>query len=357
MRVLHLISSAGLYGAEKMMVTLCQALPVHGIEPTLEVFHNRHLPNTDVAEHARAHDVAVHMLSCRGRFDPAAVVRLRRDLRELRIDVVHAHGYKSNLYGFLASARSAVHFVSTCHRFDQGLRDTLDRPILRRADRVTAVSREAAQSLMSVYGLPAAQVVTIPNGVVVPEALPAPAFPPAPGTVVVGMAARLAPEKAPQDLMRAAALVHAECPQVRFLIAGDGPLMPELVQLRAQLGLTEVVALPGFAADMAAVYASLDVVVQPSYREGMPMTLLEAMAAGLPVVATRVGAAPDFVVDSRTGMLVAAGDVAGIAERIERLVTDPGLRRQIGGAARAEVVAKYSADEMARQYAQVYRSL
>jgi glycosyltransferase involved in cell wall biosynthesis len=356
MRVLHLISSAGLYGAEKMVVTLCRHLPEQGVEPVLEVFDNSHLPNLEVAEYAEAQGVPVELLPCRGRFDPAAVRRLRRTISQGGFDVVHAHGFKSNLYAFLATRNGRTRFVSTCHRFDQTVRDRLDGPILRRADLVTAVSQEAARSLVSVYRIPAQQVVAIPNGVVIPTE-PAAALFPRDDHIVVGMAARMAPEKAPQDLLRAAAMVVEGHPTARFIVAGDGPLLPELQQLRDRLRLTEDVELPGFVADMPGLYASLDILALPSYREGMPMTLLEAMAAGVAVVATSVGAAPDFITDGVTGLLVRPGDVTAIADRIGRLVSDAELRRRIAAAGRDDVRAHHTAGAMAARYTEAYRSL
>ncbi|MFN8125643.1 MAG: glycosyltransferase family 4 protein [Candidatus Nanopelagicales bacterium] len=347
MRVLHLISSAGLYGAEKMVTGLCAGLPPQGVEPVLGVFRNSHLPNTEVADYARARGVSVELVECRGRFDVGAVRYLRGRLADF--DVVHSHGFKSNLYAFAASRGGRAAFVSTCHRFDQTLRDTLDRPILKRADLVTAVSAEAADSLRRVYRLD--RVRTIPNGVPIPPARQRREHP----HPLVAMAARLAPEKAPADFVRAAADVHRRHPEARFTIAGDGPERDAVEQLVAESDVP--VEMRGFIEDMPGLYGEIDVLVQPSYREGMPMTLLEAMAAEVAVVATRVGAAPDFIEDGVTGLLVPPADVAGLAGAIERLVTDPGMRRRMAAAGRTEVATRYSESAMAAHYAEAYRAV
>lgn len=351
MRVLHLISSAGLYGAEKMVTGLCAGLPAQGVEPTLGVFLNSHLPNTEVAEYARKRGVEVELVPCRGRFDVRAVRDLRRRLAGY--DIVHSHGFKSNLYAFASSRGDGTAFVSTCHRFDQTMRDALDRPILKRADMVTAVSQEAADSLREVYGVAPDRIRTIANGVPVP---PEPRRPDH-DRLTVAMAARLAPEKAPQDFVRAAALVLSDHPDVHFEIAGAGPEGDAVGQLIIDLGLSEQVRMRGFVADMNKLYESIDVLVQPSYREGMPMTLLEAMAVGLPVVATRVGAAPDFIHDGQTGLLVPPADIPRLAAAITHLIDNAAERVAMGTAARVDVATHHSEEAMAAQYAEGYRSI
>ncbi len=342
MRVLHLISSSGVYGAEKMVVGLCEALPRYGVHPTLEVFDNAHSRNVEVADYALTFGVPVKLLPCGGRFDSAAVRRLRRDIRDLNIDLVHTHGYKANLYGFFAT-RGGVPMVATNHRFDTGPQNRFDKPVLRRAAAVFAVSDEARDSLREQYGI--ADATTIPNGVD-----PA-AFEGATPTIdlphpLVGMVARLAPEKAPEDYLALAAAL----PQAHFALVGDGPLREELQQ-RA----TPNVHFLGFRDDMAGVYASLDVLVQPSYREGMPMTILEAMSAGVAVVASRVGAAEDVIEDGRTGLLYQPGDVPALADAVRSLIDDDRTRTGIGKAAQAAVRADFTVDEMARRYAENYR--
>ena len=340
MRVLHLISSSGVYGAEKMVVGLCEALPRFGVHPTLEVFDNAHSRNVEVADYALTNGVPVKLLACGGRLDTAAVRRLRRDIRDLNIDLLHTHGYKANLYGFFAT-RGGVPMVATNHRFDTGPQNRFDKPVLQRADAVFAVSDEARDSLRSAYGI--ADAMTIPNGV------DPTAFEGAAPTIdlphpLVGMVARLAPEKAPGDFLALAAAV----PQANFALVGEGPLRDELEQ---QAGTN--VHFLGFRDDMAGVYASLDVLVQPSYREGMPMTILEAMAAGTPVVASRVGAAEDVIEDGRTGMLYDAGDVPALIAAVRLALSDEG--RDAGKAAKDAVAAQFTVDEMARRYAEQYR--
>mgnify|MGYP003599772533 CR=1 FL=1 len=338
MRVLHLISSSGVYGAEKMVVGLCEALPQHGVQASLEVFDNQHARNVDVADYARQYAVGVRLLPCKGRFDPQAVKRLRADIKDYGADLLHVHGFKANLYGYLAS-RLLVPIVATNHRFDSGPQNRFDRPTLKRMNAVYAVSNEARDSLRAVYGI--TNAMTIPNGVDPRDftsTTPALDLP----HPIVGMVARLAPEKAPQDFLRTA----AQIPEATFVVVGDGPLRADLEALAPSN-----VRFLGFRDDMPGVYASLDVLVQPSLREGMPMTILEAMASGVPVVATRVGAAADVIDNGRTGMLIPPSDVPSMMAAVRSLLRgDHG----IGAAARQEVQKSFTVDVMARRYAEQY---
>lgn len=317
---------------------LCEALPQYGVQPTLEVFDNRHARNVEVADYATRHGVPVRLLPCGGRFDPVAVRRLRHDIAHSGADLVHTHGYKANLYGYLAT-RWGVPIVATNHRFDTGPQNRFDKPVLRRFDAVYAVSDEARDSLRGVYGI--RDAMTIPNGVDPRDFTARPSVDlPRP---LVGMVARLAPEKAPQDFLAVAAAL----PEATFALIGDGPLRSEL-----EAGAGPNVHFLGFRDDMPGVYASLDVLVQPSYREGMPMTLLEAMASGVPVVATRVGAAADVIDNGRTGMLVPAGDVPALTAAVQSLLRDD---HGLGQAARHEVEQRFTVEVMARRYAEQYR--
>lgn len=334
-----------MYGAEKMVVGLCTSLARLEVRTTLEVFDNVHSRNLDVARFAEQAGVEVRLLRCGGRFDPGAVRRLRADIAAVGADVVHTHGYKANLYGYLATRRPRVPVVATNHRFDRGRHNTFDKPVLRRFDAVYAVSDEARDSLRSVYGI--ADASTIPNGVDPAEfagAAPALDLP----HPLVGMVARLAPEKAPMDFLGIAAAV----PDATFVLVGDGPMREEIASAAGPN-----VVLAGFCDDMPGVYASLDVLVQPSYREGMPMTILEAMAAGVPVVATRVGAAEDVIEQGVTGLLVRPGDVAGLSEAVRGLLDDPVRREAISRAAGEAVNRRFTVEVMAGRYAEKYRAV
>ena len=155
--------------------------------------------------------------------------------------------------------------------------------------------------------------------------------------------------------MRAAERVLQAVPGASFVFVGDGPCRHSWERLASELGIRERVAFTGARSDMPEVYASFDLMVLPSQVEAMPMCLLEAMAAGKPVVASAVGSVPKVVSPEETGLLVAPGESEQLAQSILRVLSDYEFARSLGSAAREVVVKRYSAQVMARQYHDLYQ--
>ena len=160
-------------------------------------------------------------------------------------------------------------------------------------------------------------------------------------TPLIGFVGRLSPEKGPEVFVRACLLLQGRGVDAQAVMLGEGPMQAEVLRLREQLGLQPRLHLAGLREDMPAVYNELDVVVSSSHSEAMPLALMEAMASGLPVVATRVGGVPELVEHGQTGWLVAPGDFSDIAGRCATLVADPALRRRMGERGRQRVVERF----------------
>src|SRR5438270_682481 len=215
-KVLQLISSGGYYGAENMLLNLCASQQKAGCENSLMLFYNVHAPNVEFYERARRCGLSVRMVHCQGRADWRAVRQIEECIQEDGIELLHTHGYKADLYGYVAARRSGKPIVATCHNWVGG-------------------------------------------------------------TAALGIYNHLARQ-------------HS---------------------------------------DMPAIYAAMDIFVLPSLNEGLPMTILEAMAASKPVIATRVGAIPSVIKDGETGLLVNPEDVNGLRNALARLLTDSDLCRRI----------------------------
>ena len=360
MRVVHLISSAGWYGAENVLVNLAAASRALGCDAVAGVLCDARNPHTEVAERAEARGVPARIFHCSGRLDLHTIGELRGWLMQTGVDVLHTHGYKANFYAAGALWGRSTGWVTTCHTgTDQPestpfLRayDALNRFLMRRANRVVAVSPAIAAGLLA-QGFDAAQIATIGNGVNAerfqlahtPEGVP-----------VVGIVGRLIREKGPYVMLEAAARIIAEFPKTLFVFVGDGPEWAELERAAAEAGLAGSIHFAGERSDMPEVYASFDVFAQPSFSEGMPMTVLEAMAAGLPIVATSVGAVPSLLEPAGCGLLCPPGDAAALAGAVLGILRDDALAARLGAAARQHLLAHYSAEAMARQYlADVYK--
>jgi glycosyltransferase involved in cell wall biosynthesis len=365
MRVLELISSGGFYGAESVLLTLSRALRDLGCQVVVGVFENEHIPNLEVAERARQAGLPVEIFPCRGRFDRNAV-RALRDFARLRgVDVVHTHGYKADIYGYAAFRRSGIPLTGTCHNWTNQSRSLrvyahLDRFALCRFSRVIAVSETVERKLLA-SGMKQERLVTIENGVDLSRFRPKPSSFAAEigkgSRKLIGMIGRLVVQKGPDILLRAAQGVFERFPDAVIVFIGDGPMQPELERLAKELGIADRVIFTGSRSDVPDIYQALDLVVLPSLNEGLPMSLLEALAAERPTIATRVGGVPRIIRDNETGLLVEVGDVTGLRGAIERLLADPSLAARLAHAGRMLVEEQFSAQAMARKYLNVFEEL
>lgn len=288
--------------------------------------------------------------------------RLAQYLRKRRIEIAHAFDLYSNLMLIPAARLEGTPVVLGSHR-QIGV---CFRPSQLRAqafgfrlcDRVVCNSRAAAESLLN-YGLPRRKIEVIPNGLPAGVFAPTtPALPKSPEKLRVGMVARMNnPVKNYPGFLRAAARLAPKFPQLEFVLVGDGPLRPELEQLAKSLGLEGRALFLGDRRDIPAVLASLDISVLNSFSESLSNTILESMAAGLPVVATHVGGNADLVSEGETGFLVPPNDEIALAAAIERLLTQPELRSGFGRRAREVAAGDYLVDRVVDQYCELYLRL
>ncbi len=362
MTILFLISSEGYYGVENMLVALAMQLSRQGCRCVVGVFCNSHSPHTEVAEQAERQGLTVEIIACNGRWDWSAVTQIRSLLAKHDVHVLHAHGYKADLYALAAASRNRVPLLATSHNWPSKLLSMrayaiLDRLALRAFDKVIVVS-DAVADILRRSGMAAKKVAMIPNGVdldrfrsAVPKLRNEIGLAHNP---VVGFVGRLVPDKGGALLVRAAQHVLTIHPNTTFVLVGEGPAHQEWKALAAELGIDKQVIFVGARDDMPEVYASFDMVVLPSLIEALPMCLLEAMAAGKPVIATRVGAVPGLVVDAQTGLLLEPGDVSALAQAILRLLENPDMACQLGENGRAHVARHFSAEVMAKSYIEMY---
>jgi glycosyltransferase involved in cell wall biosynthesis len=365
MKVLQLISSGGYYGAESMLLSLVGNSQPRVLENLLVVFHNCHLPNIDLYNRAVAKGVPARVLRCQGRIDWKVLRRLRLLIRAHDIEIIHVHGYKAGLYGYLAARGEGKALVATCHNWPVGgmklaMYHFLDRLVLKHVDAIGAVSEVIAEKLAS-FGVPRERVRVIPNGI---DVRAFGAVPPAGAAMagtrsrqVLGVVGRLDLQKGFEYLLKAIAGLHHSFPELRLLVIGEGPDRSRIENLISQLRLGAVVTLLGQRADMPTAYNLIDIFVLPSLNEGLPMALLEAMAASKAIVATRVGAVPKVIADEVTGLLVEPADEPALTHAISRLLSDPSLCRQLAQRARAHVERHYTAEAMTGSYREMYTAV
>ncbi len=362
MKVLHIISSGGMYGAEAVILNLSRTLNEAAHQSVLGVFSNSNQPNLQLHERAAKEGIESHLITCTGQLDRSVPAAIRELVRQTGPDVVHAHGYKADVYVYLALRTSQTPIVSTCHGWiDNGLAvrlyGTLDRFLLRNYSGIVAVSDEVTQKLQSA-GVDKSRVRLIRNGVDLRPFgnahRPRQIQNGVDRSLCIGLVGRLSQEKGVDLFLRAAADVLVDLPLTKFSIVGDGPDKPELEALIDQLNIRASASLLGRTEDMASFYASLDILVSSSRQEGLPIALLEGMASGLPLIATAVGAVPSIVQNDRTGILTPAENVAALAEAMSHLLRESALRERYGAAARTLIAEQYSAKRMSAEYLILY---
>jgi len=366
MRVLHLISSGGMYGAENVIAALARDLQDMGHFVKVGVFSNGHRPENEVINQFRERGLEVVSIPCRGRVDFSTVRAICKISGDMGAQIVHCHGYKADIYGYLACRRLGIRTIATCHLWTGAtaavrVYDFLDALFLRCFDRVVAVSAAIAEEARR-RGIPEAKVTTIDNGVDLSRlALAAPTLRHEIGQddrILVGAIGRLVTQKGFDYFLRAAAEIVKQFPSALFVVVGDGPERASLEQLATELGVDKNVVFTGSRKDMPGVYASLDIFVLSSRDEGMPIVLLEAMASGRPVVATDVGAVSKLVLPGNTtGLLVRPNDTRELTDAIMSLLRAPDLRERLGKHGQDLVQTRFSSRTMTNEYARVYKML
>jgi glycosyltransferase involved in cell wall biosynthesis len=343
-RVVHLRSGQGLYGAERSLLALAAATEA----PFEPVVVSLARPDREdvLTPAATALGVRAERVEARGRLSPSALGPL---VRLARGGLLHAHDYKALTLAVVAGALARAPVVATFHGDTAHLArvvvyERLARLLARFTSGVAATSGPLAARIRA--DAPRTPVHVIPNGLRVGPVIGAQerlaarrALGIPPEARVVAFVGRLSVEKAPEVLLRA-----ARGTGTRVLVAGDGPLRSSLETEAAD----EEVRFLGFVTDVEQVLAAADVLALPSRTEGLPMAALEAMAAGVPVVASAVGSLPEVLGDG-AGVLVPPGDVEALRDALERLWI-PGTRQAMAEVARTRVVTRYGAEAMARSY-------
>jgi sugar transferase (PEP-CTERM/EpsH1 system associated) len=362
LKVFHVLPTLGIGGTELTMAKL--------IERTGDAIEHHVLCIREAgptAERLRAIGVGVTALAAPAGNDPRLPLRLALHIRDADPDVVHTRnwgGVDGILAARLAGVRRVVHSEhgrdAADPRGENRRRNVARRLLAPLVAQFVAVSQDLRRWLVERVGIPARKVRVIANGI-------EPRPPAAPGEVararaelggngglLVGTVGRLDPVKDQAALLRAASALRARDCEVRLAVVGDGPCREELLTLTHRLGLAQCVCFAGHREDVPRLMPALDVFVLPSLGEGLCNTVLEAMAAGRPVVATNVGGNPECVAAGESGLLVPPSDEIALADAIEMYARDPELRRRHGEEGRRRVAREFSFEKAVEAYRRLY---
>jgi glycosyltransferase involved in cell wall biosynthesis len=359
-KVLYLITELNVGGAERALARLLAGIDRERFLPLVACLYGAHSP---VADSIRALGIEVVDLGMAAKWRLDALLRLYRLLRSERPTILHTRLFHANLAGRLLGRLAGVPVV-ICGERTMGMESSgrylLNRLTLALADRVVCVSERVAAFYRERIGLLPEKTVVIPNGVELPD--PAQFLGQCEARCMLGLprdgiwiasVARLAPVKRLDLLLSAVAVLE----DVSLVLVGDGSEEERLRELAGRLGLMGRVRFAGYQQDVWPWLAACDVLVLSSDWEGMPNAVLEAMGAGLPVVATAVGGTPEVVVEGETGLLVPPGDVSALAAALERLIRDPELCQAMGMAGRQRARACFSAQTMVERTQTLYAEL
>jgi glycosyltransferase involved in cell wall biosynthesis len=360
-RVVHYVDSDIFGGSEEAALHLMASLDRTRWDPVL-----MHHPGPGVArlvDGAAGLRIRTHVVPPVGpRRRLAGIIRLWRALRDERPAIFHAHlsWPFACKYGVLAAwlARAPV-IVGTAQLYVAPGNAPQPRLVLRLFRRIIAVSQEVRARYVEDLRVPAGALTVVRNAIRVPPldrtrapALRATLVEGRPDYVVLTLA-RLHPQKGHRYLLAAA----AQIPDATFVLAGDGPLRPELERMARELGVADRSIFLGHRTDVADLLAAADLVVLPSLFEGLPVSILEAMAAQRPVVATAIGGTDEAVTHEVTGLLVPPGDPAALASAIRRIRSDPALALRLATAGRERVEREFSSEGAAREVMRIYDEL
>jgi len=360
--ILHVDAESGFSGGEVQVMHLMRGLRARGWTNAIVA-----PPGSAVGLRASAEGFDVERCAMRSNLDLPAIARLRRIFGR-RLDgggVVHLHTGRATSLGSKAAIGLGAAVVTT-RRMDRRVRRGAGTRLLygRLVDAAVAISGPVREQLLAA-GVPADKLsvihssidpadVTLPGAAAVRERLRG-ELRLAEGEPALLVMARLDKRKAVDVLLRALTLPGAE--RWRLFVAGEGPERESLVAQAAELGLGERVAFLGQRADKAELLAAADAFALVSYQEGLGVSALEAMGAGKPVVASRVGGLAEAVVDEVTGLFVEPGDVEGLGAALARLGSEPGLLGRLGSAGPARIAEAYHVDGMVEAYDALYRRL
>lgn len=362
-KILYLNHCMAMGGIENMIVDFTRLLPADEFEPHVAVFEG----GGSLEAALKERHVPVHWLDKHEGIDLGLVFRLRRLLQNQGFQVVHSNNYSAWLYACVASRglRRLTH-VHTEHSGVDSFRRryTAERWLSRFTTHVVAVSKHVHDVMIDEIGISPQRVRLIYNGVDTMRFCPSPQgresmrrnlqIPP--DVVVIGIVARLARIKNHEILIRAYAKLHAAPgKKTRLVIVGDGPERAGLEEMSRQFGISADVLFLGERRDTPELLNAFDIYILPSLSEGMNLTLLEAMGAGLPVVASRVGGNVEIVEDGNTGYLFPSGNVDALSELFGRLVSEPERRARMGQSGRERVLRQFDQRAMMQHYLSLYR--
>jgi glycosyltransferase involved in cell wall biosynthesis len=357
MKILHVEAGKHYYGGARQVAYIIEGLAQRGVENFLAC-----PVGADIAS-AVGSTAQVHQLAMGGDADIGMAWRLAKLIRTVRPDIVHLHSRRgADLWGGIAARLTGTPCILS-RRVDNPESRLQVALKYRLYDHVITISEGIRRVLLD-EGLSPQRVTCVRSAVdAAPYLIPIdrPAFlrefSLSQQAIVIGMVAQMIPRKGHRYLIEAVKSLRGDFPDLRVLLFGKGPLHSELESEIAQNGLTDIIRFAGFRNDLPQWLGGLDILAHPADMEGLGVSLLQASAAAVPIVTSRAGGLPEAVAENVSGLLIPPGDVPVLIAALRQLLDDAGLRKKMGEAGRARILAEFSIDAMVDGNLSVYRKV
>jgi glycosyltransferase involved in cell wall biosynthesis len=354
MKIVQVMPDFGLAGAETMVENLSCGLAAEGCDVLVISFFDLH---TAITERIENRGIKIKYLGKKRGFDPSIISKMRKIIKAYQPDVIHTHRYVLP-YAFLASMGFKAKRVHTVHSVAQKEQTKVGKNINRVLFRYfnvvpVALSKEIQRTIQEVYGLPDNRIPVVFNGIDLSRCIVKESYA-RKDTFTVLHIGRFMDVKNHELLLRSFARFKGQHSDARLQLLGDGELKENMMQLAGQLNITDAVEFAGLQSNVYPWLHNADVFILPSKFEGMPMTLIEAMGTGLPIIASNVGGIPDMLSSQKEALLIEPKEEK-IIEALEMVYSDA-KKREYWGRNALQRSSLFSSQAMARKYLQLYSS-
>lgn len=362
--ILHIQKVAGIAGSENHLLTLLPELKKHGYEPTMLVLADSEDRPEPFIEQMRDRGVPTDLISMGADMDPFLVLRLVCYLKKHPFELIHTHLFHADIYGTIAARLAGFRqIISTKHGFNpwrnQALYAFLDRMAAKYQQQLIAISKAIGEWLVEVERLPAHKMQLVHYAIDMDKFRPS-----TPATQellnipkpIIGTVTRLLHQKGVHVLLDAFAKCLETYPKASLVIVGDGPVRRQLEEQSRTLSIAAQTHFLGHVAHptLGDILEAFDIFAFPTFGEGFGLVLLEAMTSGKPVVASKVMAIPEIVIDGETGLLVPPDNADALGQALLKLMSDPSKCQQFGTAGRHRVEAEFTVDRMVQKTIGIY---
>lgn len=355
-KILYMVNSSEIGGAEKSLLFL------------IDVFKNRNFEiyvlclrgEGNFTEELRKRDVTLYVYNLKK--DLFSILKVYKNIKEINPDILQTFLFISNILGRILGKIARVRVIISSQRSVDRWRKwyhwIIDKITSKFSTVIISNSYSAKEILIKKAKIKPEKIIVIPNGIKIPEKISGKKyFDFKKDDFVVGTVGNLRKVKDHETFIKAAGIVSEKYPYVKFLIAGKGPLENYLVGLTKKLGISEKFVFTGFVKEIEKVYTSIDIFVLTSLWEGCPLSVLEAMSFGIPVVSFSVGDVPFIIDNEKNGIIIQDRNYKKVAEKIIFLIENEEERKKIGSRGREKVKEEFSLDKMIEQYSKVYHYL